>query len=200
MTKVQIISFALSLLGKKPILNLDNQSDITSAAEQAFDFKLPVILSTGPWRFGTTIAPLTKLNKTPIVSNWKYIYQLPSDFLKLTREYPHNYAYEFYENGEMYSNLDGPLFLEYVRQPDPSRLPAYFANYLAYVIAEVLALSSAHKVDFSSKLKEDMGVAMGQGLAADAQNRPQSSLASQPIITNRSTSGGALEGPITNID
>jgi hypothetical protein len=185
MTKVQIISFALSLLGRKPIISLENQNDITSAAEQAFDFLVPVILSTGQWRFATKIQQLSKLVTTPVVDDWTFIFEIPSDYLKLIRLYPHTYAFEIYEDRHLYSNVDGPLYIEYVFEPSIFRFPAYFNNYLAYRIAENLALSNAQTVSFSQKLSTDMGVAMAVGLAADAQNRPETPMQSQPIIVNR---------------
>jgi len=185
MQKVQIISFALGLLGRKPIITLDNQNDITAAAEQAFDFLVPVILSKGQWRFATKIIQVSELEVDPIITYWKYSYQLPSDYLKMIRQYPHNYDFEMYDDLKMYSNVGGPLYIEYIFQPSISQFPPYFNEYLAYAIAENLALSNAHSVTFASKLAQDKGVIMAQALASDAQNRPQTPLMSQPIITNR---------------
>lgn len=188
MTKTQIISNALALLGQKPINSLQNQNSLVSSAEQAFDYLVPYILSTGFWRFATTIVQLSELVTVPIVTQWSYIYELPADYLKLVRLYPHNYAYEIYADKQMYSNVQGPLYLEYIFQPTVGQLPYYFNGYLIYRIAEYLALSNAQNVQFSQKLKDDMGVAMGVALAADAQNRPQTPLISQPIINNRAVS------------
>lgn len=188
MTKVEILSNALALLGQKPINSLTNQNNITTAAEQAFDFLLPVILSTGFWRFATKIVELSQLNITPPVTQWAYAYQLPGDFLKLVRLYPHNWAYELYTDRIMYSNIEGPQYIEYIFQPDVGQLPFYFNAYLVYRVAEYLALSSAQNVQFSQKLKEDMGVAMGVALAADCQNRPNTPMISQPIIADRAVS------------
>lgn len=185
MTKVQIISNALALLGQKPINSLQNQNSITTAAEQAFDFLLPYMLSTAFWRFATKIVQLSQLVTVPVVTEWAYIYQLPADFLKLVRLYPHNYAYELYENKQMYANINGPLYIEYTFMPAIGQLPYYFNGYLIYRIAEYLALSNAHEVQFSQKLAQDMGVAMGVAMAADSQNRPQTPLISQPIIEDR---------------
>jgi hypothetical protein len=188
MTKVEIISNALALLGQKPINSLTNQNNITSAAEQAFDFILPVILSTGFWRFATKQVQLSQLNITPPTTIWNYVYELPSDYLKMVRQIPHNWAYEIFTDRQMYSNIQGPLFIEYVFQPDVGQLPYYFNAYLVYKIAEYLALSSAQNVEFSAKLNQDMGIAMAVALAADCQNRPTTPMISQPIIADRAVS------------
>ena len=185
MTKVQIISNALALLGKSPINSLQNQSSLVTAGEQAFDFLLPVILGTGFWRFATKIVQLAQLVQTPPVTDWQYIYELPADFLKMVRQYPHNWAYEIYTQHQMYSNVQGPISIEYVFLPAIGQLPYYFNAYLVYRIAEYLALSNAQSAQFATKLNSDMAMAMAQGLAADAQNRPQTPMISQPIISDR---------------
>lgn len=185
MQKVEVISNSLALLGQRPITSLANPSSITLSAIQAFDFLVPYMLSTGFWRFATKIVQLALLVPTPPVKDWKYIYQLPTDFLKLVRLYPHNYAYEIYTDSQLYANVNEPLFLEYIFMPDEDNMPFYFNGYLIYKIAEYLALSNAQDVQFSQKLQNDMGVAQGVALAADCQNRPQTPLISQPIISDR---------------
>jgi len=188
MTKVQIISFALAKLGNKPISSLDNQSDIVTTAEAAFDILFPLCLTEHFWRFACKIVQVSELVTEPIVDNWRHIYQLPGDFLKMIRQYPHNYDFEIYEEKHMYSNISGPLYIEYMFQPVIAQLPYYFNNYLALRIADHLALANAHSVAFANKIAADTEVARTQALATDAQNRPQTPMASQPIISNRAVS------------
>lgn len=185
LTKVQTISNAVTLLGNKPILSLDGQGDLVAAAEQAYDFLANQAMSTGFWRFCTKIAQLPLVNETPIVTQWRYIYQLPGDYLKMVRQYPQNYAYEIYEGGKMYSNLVGPIYIEYVHAVEPTAFPDYFSTYLIYEIALYLALSNANSAQFVSALTPARDWRLAQAQANDAQNRPQSWLASQPIIANR---------------
>lgn len=193
-SKVQIISFAIAKLGHKPIQSLDNQSDLVNSAEQAYEILLPIIISEHQWRFSCKIAQVTQLVDEPIVDNWTYIYQLPADYLKMIRQYPHNYSFEIYEDSKMYSNINNPLYIEYQYMPTVFKLPAYFVNYIACAIAEHLALSTAHNVQYAQKLANDMETARVQALAADAQNRPQQPLVSQPIITNRSVNSFYYNG------
>jgi hypothetical protein len=188
MQKVEVISNALALLGQKPINTLENQNSITSAAEQAYDFLLPYILSTGFWRFATRQVQLSQLNLTPPTTIWNYVYQLPGDYLKMVRQIPHNWAYEIFTDNQMYSNIQGPLFIEYIFKPLAGQIPYYFNGYLIYRIAEYLALSSANNVQFDANLEQRMGVAMGVALAADCQNRPTTPMISQPIIADRAVS------------
>jgi hypothetical protein len=184
LTKVQIISNALIELGHKPVTSLQGADNITASAEYVFDRLLPTALSTHPWRFSVKIEQLAQLVDEPVVDDWLYIYQMPADYKKLIRLYPHNYAYKIYGD-KMYSNMDGPLYLEYNADVGIEDLPFYFTEYMIYRLAKTLAISNAHKADFYSVLKKEESVAFSTALAADTQNNPQSPLQSQPIIAAR---------------
>lgn len=187
LTKVQIISAAITLMGKKPILSLDQQSDIVTAAEQAFDYLLPAQLSSGFWRFATTIAPLSQLNFTPVPNfAWAYAFELPGDYLKMVRILPQNWDFEIFEHHVMYTNVTGPLYIEYVRMVDDiAQLPDYFSNWLIKAIAVELCLTSANSASYLSALKPERDFLLAVAMANDAQNRPQTPLISQPILQNR---------------
>lgn len=188
LTKVQIISQSLTLMGLKPIQNLLNQSDIVTAADQAFDMLLPNTLSTHFWRFATRIAQLNRLVQVPLGGYWMYTYQLPADYLKLVHLWPHNYDYEMYENMRMYSNFNDqftPLFIEYIFTPVIQNLPDYFLKYFIYEIAAYLALSNAQNPGFYQVLEAKRMGELGIALAADAQNRPQTPLQSMPMLSRR---------------
>ncbi len=186
MTQTQIISNALCLIGSKPVLSTaGNISDIVQAAVQAYNFLINSVLSKGPWRFAIKIVQVPMLVATPPVSNWQYIYQLPGDFLKMIRQYPHNYAYELYSGGQMYSNINGDLFIEYVFLPEQTAYPDYFNNYMVYELACYLALASAQSPQYYAPLKQERDYQMAVAMASDAQNRPSTPLMSTPMIDNR---------------
>ena len=188
MTKVQIISNALTILGKKPIISLVNQSDIVTAAEQAFDMLLPSIISRGFWRFATRILPLSQVTPVPLGGYWTYAYALPADYVKHTHTWPLIYDFEVYEGNLLYSNYNDSgqqLFLEYQFVPVIQNIPDYFLEYFIYEIATYLALSNAQSVQYASYLQPQVAVKMAQALAADSQNRPQTPLQSKPMISRR---------------
>lgn len=188
LTKVQVISNALTILGKKPIMSLVNQGDMVTAAEQAFDFLLPVRLSEGFWRFATKILPLSQSTQTPIGGYWKYTYVLPGDYLKLVHLWPQIYNYEMYTGGLMYSNYNNsgqPLFIEYVFMPTIAEFPSYFWGYFVYELAMYMALSNAQSVQYYDALAPARDMEMARAMAADAQNRPQTPLQSKPMISRR---------------
>lgn len=185
LSRVQIISNALTQLGKKPISSLSGQGDLVMAADQAFDMLLPSSLSEGQWRFACAIQQLSQLVDVPIAGYWQYAYALPSDFLKMIHLWPHNYEFELYENRKLYSNLDSPLYIEYVFQPDITNLPMYFVKYFVYELAAYLALSSAQSAQYFNVIETKRAAQFAIALAVDAQNRPQTPIQSKPIISTR---------------
>lgn len=186
MTQTQVISNALALLGNKPVLSIQGQlSDIVQAAVQAYNFLINSVLSKGPWRFATKIVPLPQLVAKPPVPNWSSIYQLPGDYLKLIRLYPHTLSFEMYTGGQMYCNLSGDVALEYVFLPEQTAYPDYFNEYMVYEVATYLALSSAQSSQYYSPLMQARDYKMAQAMAADAQNRPSTPMISAPMVTNR---------------
>jgi hypothetical protein len=194
-SRVQIISHALTLMGRKPVSSLINQGDLVNCADQAFDLLLTTALSTSPWRFASTIAVLNKLNETPIGGYWKYSYALPSDYLKLLRLYPQTYIFELFSEERLYSNIDNsniPFYIEYIYKPDDGALPSYFVKYFAFELASYLALSSAQVPDYIQELERRRVIQLSIAQAADAQNRPQTPIQSHPMVSRRSISAFAM--------
>lgn len=108
-TKLQVVSMSLQKLGQKPISALNNSSDIEISASAAFDFLLPAIIQRNSWRFAVKQDYLWISNDNPISSYWTYIFDLPSDYLKMIRLYPQSYSWEVYEESKIYANFGGPI-------------------------------------------------------------------------------------------
>lgn len=194
LTKVQTISNALTMLGKKPVTSLDTTDPLVNSAVQAYDFLLPACLAKNQWRFATNIEQLSQIaNGTPIVK-WQYSYALPGNFLKLICLYPQNYQFELYANNILYSNLNSPLYIEYVFQPADTELPGYFLEYFIYELATYLALSNAQSPQFAQFLEQKRGVQFAIACSIDAQNRPQTPLLSAPMLNDRAIGIGTVSG------
>lgn len=189
LTKVKVISNAISILGHKPIQTLENGDDLVVSAEQAFDLLYPSVLAKTPWRFATQIQQLTQLVETPVSNAWKFVFALPAGWLKTIRMHPQTYDWEIYEGDKIYANFNGEWFMEYVFSPDIQFLPGYFVEYFVYEIATYLALSNAQKPEFYSVLDAKRIQLQGFASAIDAQNRPQSSQIIFPVLNNRELAG-----------
>ncbi len=188
LTRVQLISQALTVMGKKPIMNLINQSDIVTAADNAFDYLLQSTASKYFWRFATLIVQLNQNVVAPIGGYWSYSYQLPADYLKLIHLWPQQWDFEIYQNSLLYTNFNNSgqqLFLEYQNTPIVENFPAYFQQYFIYEIAAYLALSNAQMPDYYDAIKKERDFQLAVAQAADAQNRPQTPLQSAPMLSRR---------------
>jgi hypothetical protein len=190
LTRTQIISQALTLMGKRPIMNLTNQSDIVTAADNSFDMLLQATLSEGFWRFATKVAEIQQNVNIPIGGYWFHAYNLPSDYLKMVHLWPHLHNFELYAGAPPilftnFNNTGQPLFVEYVFLPDVSYLPPYFVKYFIFELAAFLALTNAQMPDYYSELDKKKGIELAIAQAADAQNRPQTPLQSAPVLARR---------------
>jgi hypothetical protein len=184
-TQVQIISNAITLLGKGMIVSLIGQSPLVDAAVQAYTLLVPSIISENFWRFTTTIVQLSQLNIVPVIPRWTTVYELPGDYLKTINVFPQQYDWEIYQNSQLYSNFLGPFFMEYERQPDPTLFPPYFVRYLCYEIAYYLYQANAQITALVPITEKERNYRLAVALAADSQNRPQTPLISAPMIKNR---------------
>lgn len=185
-SKTLIISNSLCLLGHAPIQTLDEPDDITVSAEQAYDLLLPGVLSRNNWRFAIQIAQLSQSVETP-PDPWNTIYYLPAGYLKLIRLYPQIYDFDIYQNQKLYTGMSGELHMEYVFVPEAQFLPARFVEYFVYEIATYMSLSNAQRPDYYQVLEAKRQQAFAMAAASEAQNRPQFTQATFPVLDKRGT-------------
>lgn len=183
-SKVSIISNAITQLGHAPITSLISGDQMVVSAEQAFDMLYPAVLAENNWRFASQIQQLSLSVEVP-PTPWQKIYLLPAGWLKTIRVYPNIYVWDIYENSKIYAQYSGEWFMEYVFQPDISKLPAHFVKYFVFEIAAYLALSNAQRPDFYAPLEAKRVQAYAMAAAVEAQNRPQFTQATFPVLNNR---------------
>lgn len=183
-SKVSMVSNAITLLGHAPILSFEGGDQMVVAAEQAFDMLYPAVIAQNNWRFATQIQQLSQSIEVP-PAPWKTIYLLPAGWLKTIRVYPNIYVWDIYENSKIYAQFQGTWFMEFTFAPDPSKLPAHFVQYFVYEIAAYLALSNAQRPDYYAQLESKRVTAYAMCAAVEAQNRPQFTQATFPVIANR---------------
>ena len=185
LTKLEIISNSVTLVGHKPIITLDvdDADDLIIAANQAFDFLLPASITENSWRFAARITQLTRVNQeVPLTDLWQSVYLLTPGYLKTIRLHPHNYQYEIFENSKLYTNWTGVMHMEDLFLPDISRLPAWFVKYFVFELAAYLALSNAQKAEYYNVLESKRSHQQGLAMGIDAQNRPQNTQANFPVL------------------
>jgi hypothetical protein len=196
-TKTDIISRALTILGKGPIATIQSAGDIAKVLEEGFDFIYPKIIAQNEWRFPVKIDQLSSILNPNIPSDipYNYAYQIPTDLLALWRLWPQTLDFQIYED-KICINIGGAqaLYAEYRFLPDVTALPLYFVDYLAYALAADYANPVTNNDKYimliQAKEKEEKALAM----ATDAQQHPNIGIRDIPYISVRG-GGGARRWP-----
>lgn len=178
-TKISLISDALVLLGEKPASSLtENRYGVTVGAN-LFEGIYENELQSNRWRFACTKAALSQLVAAPL-NEWQYAYQLPSDMLLPIGVYPPT-QYEIYAD-HLYSN-QSTIELDYMFKPEVSEIPAYFAQLMRYALARDM-IKPITESDSGVQIMEAKYVRQrDRSLFADAQGRPNRSIAHSPFTS-----------------
>jgi len=183
-TRIQIVRNAIAFLGEGSITTVSSGGQFATFAEDIYDLTISAVLAKDNWRFATAIIPLSRLESEPIVDEWKYIYQLPADYLSLIRLYPDNRDFQIYQNKLLYSNYS-ELKLEYRFKPDESRFPKYFEEYFTYYLSGRLALTAGISKEMIAILEKKEETSYKGAIAADGSSHPTISIKDAPYINVR---------------
>lgn len=196
-TKTDIVSRALTILGKGPISTIQSSGDIAKAIEEGFNFIYPKVIAENTWRFPVKIAQLSAIlsPNIPPELGWNHAYQLPTDMLALYRLWPQTLDFQIYQD-ELLANIGGAqaLYAEYRFLPVVTRLPEYFANYLAYELAADYAMPVTNNEKYIQVIKAQAEREKVLALSTDAQQHPNQGIRDIPYIEVRG-GGGARRWP-----
>ena len=168
-TSIDIASKALLLIGEAPISSFTEDSTAALIASNLYETAYESLLTLHPWRFASNKATLSRLTATPI-NQWKYGYQLPTDFLVAQHIDANNDNYQIYGD-KLYSD-NTSIILDYTYKPDESFLPAYFTELLELRLAAVFAIpitESATRGDYYAALSEKQ---LSRSKTIDSQATP----------------------------
>jgi hypothetical protein len=168
-TDIDIASNALLLIGESTISSFTEDSTAALIASNLYHPTLESVLSLHPWRFASSKATLSRLTSTPI-SQWKYGYQLPTDFLVAQHVDYGNHNFQIYAD-KLYSD-ETTMVLDYTYKPDEAHFPAYFTELLELRLASVFAIpitESSTKGDYYAALAEKQ---LQRAKTVDSQSTP----------------------------
>ena len=182
-TKVQIISQISVTLGNGVVQDIQSNNPFVVQAVEVFDLFVESVISNHNWRFATKPQLLNKTPFTPILSEWKFILELPADYLAMNRIDPRT-PYEIFENKHFYTNEDTVIAV-YRFVPDISRFPTYFVKLIVFVLAEFLSIPVAQREDFATFYSKGGEEALASALFTDSQSHPNTGMESAPFIEVR---------------
>lgn len=181
-SKISLISKALILCGEQPANSLTEDRYGVTVGSNLFEMLYENELQSNRWRFAMKKGTLSQLNLTPL-NEYKYAYQLPSDLLLLVGVYPRT-NYEVYGD-RIYSN-NPSCEIEYLFKPSIDKCPAYFSTLMTYALArdmiDPVTEGAANKTQ-AMQLKYNRQ--RDRAMYADAQARPNRTVADSPFTDNR---------------
>jgi hypothetical protein len=181
-SKISMISNALILLGDAPISSLNDPGAGAIAAANLYESGYVNLLSLHRWRFATKQAQLPRLTASPLRDDYKYQFQLPSDFI-----YLHNTSvfrdYEIFED-KLYAN-NQEVLIDYTYRVNEDKLPYYFVMTMQFFLASIFAIpvtanstrSEAYRLQYEAQLK--------RAKFLDASQRPNEPIQHRPYIEIR---------------
>ena len=136
-TNVEIANRALTLLSVDRIQALNDTSEQARKINAIFDSTRDSLLSEHNWNFAMKERQLSLLSDSPIMDAWSFVYQLPSDCLRVV-SIEGDYQFAILSN-KLYTNTDDARILYVSRETDPNRFSAGFVKAFASRLAADLA-------------------------------------------------------------
>lgn len=180
--KVEICSTALMLLGHKPISSLDEPGAGALLSKNLYDTTYLNFLASNNWNFAQKYISLNRLSAEPSHPNYKYQYQMPSDYVRINTVIPHS-DYKIFEDKILSNQTD--LGIDYFYTVREELLPPYAVRAMEYLMASTLAIPltvDTKKAELYTNLYQRQLI---QSMNIDSQAEPSEGWADSPITDVR---------------
>lgn len=144
---VDICNKALSILGQKGIVSLDENSPEAYACRTHFGPLLDEVLRSHPWNCVTARALLGRLLETPPF-DFDHYYQLPADCLMVLEVIPDNY---YVLEGRKLLSSSAKVSIRYIQDTDDTTV---FDSQLSSALSYLLASEISYNMTKSTSLTE----------------------------------------------
>ena len=180
-SKIQLSSNALIMLGANPISSFTEDSAEATIASNLYETSYLSILSSFDWNFAKKKATLARLSETP-TNKYKYKFQIPSDLLRLITTYPIS-NYEIL--GDNLFTDSSTVDIDYIYKVTEDMFPAFFLKSFEYYLAVQFAIpitEDLNKIDVMQKLYEKES---RRARFNDSQEQPTKAIDNKPYIDVR---------------
>lgn len=192
--RVNIISNAFVILGKKAISSIAEGGEVAADADQILDQLLASELSSPNWRFATTVKTLSKVaGVNPDYKGYSAAYDKPAGLLAIWQIYPKQY-YDVFGDRIWTSSSSNEIQVEYREVVEFSKMPPAFVNYFVWVLAYNLGIGLTENDKILARIENGMNQARSQAMVVNSQERPNKSIQSSPWIQNRGDGYGGMWG------
>tara|TARA_R110000803_G_scaffold101792_1_gene169812 strand:- start:237 stop:866 length:630 start_codon:yes stop_codon:yes gene_type:complete len=167
MDKTGIANLALSNLGEARIQSLTDNNSRARACNARIDAVISAILRMHVWNSALERQQLTNIGSP--VFGWNYMYQLPSDCIKVVEVNPVS-KYQV-EKKNILSN-ETTLYLLYVAQPtDINNLDVLLAEAIAMKLAVEIAETLTSKANLKNEMMQKFVIALQEARGANSKDR-----------------------------
>lgn len=180
-TKIALISKALVLVGEKPLNSLSDDRYGATVGANLFEIIYENELQSNRWRFACTKKALGQLTAAPL-NEWQFAYQLPANMLLPIGIFPYT-PYEIYAK-HLYTNATSVEF-DYMFKPEITEIPAYFGQLMVYALARDMVKPITESESAVATFMKKYVMQRDRALFADAQGRPNRSVANSPFTDAR---------------
>ena len=151
-SNIAIANRALTLLAVDRILAFDENSEQARKMNAIFETTRDALLSEHNWNFARKERLLSLLSDEPLLDDYAYAYQIPSDCLRVLRLQTY-FTFAIYGN-KVYTNSNDPR-IEYIAQiTDPTKFSAGFVKAFAARLAADLAYPITQNATLAKNAEE----------------------------------------------
>lgn len=172
-TKFDIASDALLLIGASTIASFDGASDESIFAGQLYQRTVNNLISLHPWRFATVEMQLSRATAEPL-KGWDAAYDQPADMLSLeaVRIGDENIEFTRYQ-GRIHCDAStaDEVYADFTYAAPEQDWPAYFVELAVWALAKKLTIPLSAKIDLKRDISGDLETQMR--LARNADSRQQ---------------------------
>jgi len=181
-SKLRIISNAMVLLGEPRVTSI-NPTDLNPlllGVVDIYDFLIPEMFSSYPWRFGMQVNELPQLaDPPPLNEQYQFAYQLPPECRRIERVFP-NHRYKIFQT-ELWSNIKPVKLVCVVQVPEVS-FPAYFETAVTFSLIAHIAMLVTQNENIFQIFEQKADKKMLSAKSRDSQQQPNVPIQYDPLL------------------
>ena len=173
-TKFTIAAQALLKIGGNPISTFDGTDRQSVVVSNMYEDTKKSLLYTTFWNFATQKTQLAKLSETITDPNYRYVYQLPGDYIRVKGIFDNTgskHSDYSVEKNKIYANIE-PLNLEYIQEKAESDFPPFFTEVLISKLAYEICEAVTGVGSIQDRLVQDYQRKLQQARVVDGQENP----------------------------
>tara|TARA_R100001443_G_scaffold20616_1_gene32669 strand:+ start:1926 stop:2531 length:606 start_codon:yes stop_codon:yes gene_type:complete len=177
-TKFTIATQSLLKIGGNPISSFAGNDRESIVVSNMYDDTKKSLLYYTFWNFATQKATVSALVETITDASYKYVYQLPGDYIRVKGIFDASgtkHTDYSIEKNKVYANIS-PLNIEYIQNKDESEFPPFFTEVLIAKLAFEICEAVTGVGTLQDRLAQDYERKLKTAKTVDGQENPPRTL------------------------